>query len=131
MVAAVAGTASASVLLLDTNILIIYAREGLPSRKLEAMLNLRSGKVEALVSVVCIGEALAFAKKNGWGEKRQEKLRELLRTRVVPVDINSDEILSAYAEIDHHTERVQSRLDRWGRMISGSQPRPACSAANL
>lgn len=115
MVAAGAETASTNVLLLDTNILIIYAREGLPGRKLEAMLNLQSGKVEGLVSVVCIGEALALAKKLNWGGKRQEKLRELLHTRVVSVDINRDEILEAYAKIDHYTEHVQTPARPMGK----------------
>ena len=98
--------ARSDVLLLVSNILIIYARQGAPAEELERRLGLQAGKVEASVSVVTIGESLAFAKKQNWGEKRQHLLRELLRTRIVPVDINRPEILDAYADLDYYSQRV-------------------------
>lgn len=105
----------AELLLLDTNILIIYAREGEPSRRLLSLLRWHGGPVDELISVVSVGEALAFARKNGWGERRQAKLREMFRSRVVPVDINRQEILEAYARIDYHNEKVQSPARPMGK----------------
>jgi predicted nucleic acid-binding protein len=92
--------------LLDTNVLIIYAREGEPAKKLEGLLSLQSTSVDAVISIVSVGEALAFARKNRWGEKRQATLRDLIRVKLIPIDISRPEILDAYAELDHHCEKV-------------------------
>jgi tRNA(fMet)-specific endonuclease VapC len=105
MVAATTNPPSPQVLLFDTNILIIYAREGEPYRRLEAQLGLRNGRAQGIVSVITVGEALAFARKRNWGVKRREMLTELIRTKLAPIDINRPEILAAYAEIDHYCEK--------------------------
>jgi len=55
---------------------------------------------------VTVGEAFAFARKRGWGQPKQDALRELMRTKLIPVDINRPEILAAYAEIDHYCEKT-------------------------
>jgi tRNA(fMet)-specific endonuclease VapC len=94
------------VLLPDTSILVIYARAGEPSRRLEAQLGLQRGAVQGMVSIISVGEVLALAKQNDWGQERQKLLAELVRTRLVPVDINRPKILAAYADIDHYCERV-------------------------
>lgn len=113
MVSTAASTSD--LLLLDTNILITYARQGEPAERLERQLGLQSGRVEGVVSIVTIGEAFAFAKKNNWGEKRQQDMRELIRTRLVPIDINRPEILDAYARIDHHCEKVEKPARKIGQ----------------
>lgn len=94
------------VLLLDTNILLIYAREGEPSRLLEAQLGLQAGRIQGLVSIVTVGEIYALALKRGWSRQRQDRLVELIRAKLVPIDINRPEILKAYSEIDHFSEKV-------------------------
>lgn len=94
------------VLILDTCILLIYAREGEPSRKLEAQLGLQAGRVQGLISVVSVGEMHALALKWSWGAKRRDHLQNLIRSMLVPIDINRPEILKAYAEIDHFSEQV-------------------------
>lgn len=94
------------VLLLDTNILLIYAREGEPSQRLESQLSLQGGRVQGLISVITVGEVHALALKLNWGAKRRQRLIELIRTKLVPIDINRPEIIAAYAELDHFSERV-------------------------
>ena len=94
------------VLLLDTNILLIYARAGEPSQHLEAQLGLQDGRIQGVISVISIGEALAFAQKNNWGQTRRDELMKLVRTKLVPIDINRPEIFAAYADIDHYCEKV-------------------------
>lgn len=106
MVASATPHRQPDVLLLDTNLLIIYAREGEPSRRLEAQLGLQAGRAQGLISVVTFGEAIAFALKNNWGPKRRQTLVELIRTKLIPIDINRPEILEAYADIDHFSEKV-------------------------
>ena len=94
------------VLLLDTNIVLIYARAGKASEKLEARLGMQAGDVQGFISVVTVGEAYALMLKLDWGPQRREKLTELIQSKLVPIDINRPEILNAYAEIDHFSERV-------------------------
>jgi tRNA(fMet)-specific endonuclease VapC len=90
-------------LLLDTNVLIVYARAGVPSRRPEAQLGLQSGAAEGVIAVISVGEALAFARKRNWGQNRQDVLRELIRTRLVPIDVNRSEILEA-KDFDHRND---------------------------
>jgi predicted nucleic acid-binding protein len=106
MVTSSSTPAPSDVVLLDTNILLIYARAGEPSRQLEAQLGLQGGRVQGVISVICIGEALAFAQKNNWGQTRRKALMELIRAKLVPIDINRPEIFAAYAAIDHYCEKV-------------------------
>lgn len=94
-------------ILLDTNVLIAYVREGRLAEAIERRLRLQSGRAEGLVSVISIGESLAFARKNQWTAARQEKLRSLVRTRLAPIDINRVEILDAYADIYDFLHRVR------------------------
>ena len=49
--------------LLDTNILIISLRAGEPSQRLEAQLRLSTRTTQGLVSIVTVGEVIAFAMK--------------------------------------------------------------------
>lgn len=93
------------VLLLDTNILLYYARDGVPALRLESLLGLRAGRAQGLISVVTVGEINALALKLEWGRRRREQLAELIRLNLVPVDINRPEILDAYAEIDYFSQK--------------------------
>ena len=97
---------ASDVLLLDTNILIVYAREGEPHRRLESQLGLEDGRAQGIISVISVGEILAFAGKRGWGDKRRVAMMDLVRTQLVPVDINRTEIIAAYADIDFFSEKV-------------------------
>jgi tRNA(fMet)-specific endonuclease VapC len=115
MVTSSSTPAPSDVVLLDTNILLIYARAGEPSRQLEAQLGLQSGRVQGLISVICIGEVLAFAQKRNWGQASREAIMELLRAKLVPVDINRPEIFAAYADIDHYCEKVMKPARRIGQ----------------
>jgi tRNA(fMet)-specific endonuclease VapC len=85
--------------LLDTNIALIYLRNNQASRKLANALNFFSIDTNLLISVVSIGELKSIAKQNRWGEKRVNALLEWLDTFVV-LDINIEEIVERYAEID-------------------------------
>jgi predicted nucleic acid-binding protein len=106
MVAASANPPHQDVLLLDTNILVIYARDGEPSKRLEAELGLQAGRVQGMISIVTVGEAYALALKLNWGQERRQRLMDLIRLKLVPIDINRPEILAAYAEIDHFSEKI-------------------------
>jgi predicted nucleic acid-binding protein len=85
--------------LLDTNIVLTYARNTEVTKKLEAKLNLLSGDHRLIISVVSVGELKAFMKKNKWGNKKISQLEKLVDEFMI-ADINVEEIIERYAEID-------------------------------
>ncbi len=91
-------------LLLDTNIVIHLVRGGLLGQTIDRRFQLRARPERPLVSVVTLGEALAFARQHGWGAARIERLRELLR-ELVSVNLNSQAVLERYAEISDFLKR--------------------------
>lgn len=90
---------SGDLILLDTSVLIHIIRGTAFGKRLvkEQALDIRTEK--PLVSVVTVGELLAFARKCGWGTRKIERLEELVASIVV-ADIRPRPILEAYAEID-------------------------------
>lgn len=97
-------SAPSRLLLLDTNIVIHLVRGGLLGQTIDRRFQLRARPERPLVSVVTLGEALAFARQRGWGAARIERLRELLR-ELVPVNLNSQPVLERYAEISEFLRR--------------------------
>jgi tRNA(fMet)-specific endonuclease VapC len=85
--------------LLDTNIIILYLREGVLADFVDENFNPLNDENEAILSVVSKGELKLLAKKNDWGNKRLGKL-ELLCEELLITDINSEDIIERYAEID-------------------------------
>ena len=68
-----------------------------------------------LISVVSIGELMSLARQFGWGNNKVEYMREVLGELIV-VDINSEPVLSAYAEIDFWCKqngRAFGKNDLW------------------
>ncbi len=85
---------------LDTNIILHYLRESEISIKVDKDFNpLDSTINEAILSVVSIGELKALSKINHWGKRRLSKLENLLEELIV-TDVNYEDILERYAEID-------------------------------
>lgn len=89
--------------LLDTNIVLIYARGNNLTKKIEEELLLLSGDNQLVISVVTIGEIKSLAIKNNWGKSRVAKLSQLLNEFIV-ADINVEEITERYAEIDAYSQ---------------------------
>lgn len=88
-----------SLVLLDTNVLVHLARGKDAGQKLNADYQLQARPETPLISVVTVGECLAFAKKCHWGQKKEDVLKKLLR-RLVVVDISRPTVLERYAELD-------------------------------
>lgn len=84
---------------LDTNILLIYLRDNERSRQVESELNLLSKANNLVISVVSVGEIKSIAKKNNWGTRKIKKLNEMLQDFLI-ADINTEDIIERYAEID-------------------------------
>jgi tRNA(fMet)-specific endonuclease VapC len=91
--------------LLDTNILLELARGNPRGQAIDARFALSSSLSSSMISVVTVGEMLALSRKVGWGQSKIGALRKML-DELVWIDINRQEILEAYAEIDHVSESI-------------------------
>jgi tRNA(fMet)-specific endonuclease VapC len=85
--------------LLDTNIILIYIRNNEITQRLENQLNLFSGEHNLIISVVSIGELKSIAKQNQWGKTKWRKMQAIINDFLI-ADINTEEIIDKYAEID-------------------------------
>ena len=94
--------------LLDTNILLIYARDTEFTRKLEEELRLFEPNNNLVLSVVSLGEIKSIGKQNNWGDKKIKRLFEILNLFLI-ADINVEDIIERYAEIDAFS---QGKLDK-------------------
>src|SRR5215203_1424648 len=87
-------------LLLDTGIVLGYARSAgyaeYVDRKFDIFAN------TPLVSVVSKGEIYSLAMQRNWGSNKLKLLDDLLRKLPV-VDINEEQIIRRYAEIDSYS----------------------------
>ena len=108
--------------LLDTNMLLGFTRKADWARWAYETYDLGNESTMVFTSVICRGELLALAEKNGWGAKRRETLVEVLN-RFPTVDLNKDTILNHYAELDTWTH---------GKAVSdGSRPGPPKPAVSM
>lgn len=105
--------------LFDTNIILIYLRNIVMERKIEAAYNPFSLDSRATVSVVTIGELKAIALKNKWGKSRIGDLEDFL-LRFLVIDINTEDIINRYAEIDAFSQgRLDSRISNFSARNMG------------
>ena len=106
-------------ILLDTNLLLGFTRKAPWAIRARAEYNLGDPEVIVFTSVICQGEILALAEKNGWGSERRTYLEQVLN-EIPTLDINRRTILEAYARIDAWTH---------GRCVASPQnvppPKPA------
>ena len=95
--------------LLDTNVLLGLARRAPWARNVMDELDLEDHGVAAYTSVICHGEILALAEKNGWGPHKRIELDGILH-QLPRLDINREAILNAYALIDAWTHGKPGRF---------------------
>ena len=88
--------------LLDTNLLLGFIREAPWAIRARAEFNLGDRETMVFTSIICRGEILALAEKNGWGSKKRTRLEQVLN-EVPTLDINKQTILDAYARVDAWT----------------------------
>ena len=84
--------------LLDTNVLVLYARASKIGQRLEQEFSFSKSLFKPLVCIVTLGEIRAFAKLHNWGAEKLGILDRIIKNTVT-VDISSEEVLDAYAEL--------------------------------
>ncbi|MEM9888582.1 MAG: PIN domain-containing protein [Bacteroidota bacterium] len=89
--------------LLDTNIVLIYLRRNQLAKQLESSLQLLSASNDLAISVVSIGELKSIAQQNKWGNRKILYMIDMLNEFAI-IDINMEEIIERYAEIDTYSQ---------------------------
>ena len=91
--------------LLDTNILVHYARQSPLYQTIETAENLSAADCMPIISVVTQAEVISFGIQHNWGIKKLNAI-QLLFAKLIVIDINSTDIdlLQAYAEIDAYSK---------------------------
>lgn len=89
--------------LLDTNIVLHLVRESLLATEVTNNFSFFKYSQKLFISVVVKGELKSLALKNKWGKNRMEKLSIILEELII-VDINSEDIIQRYAEIDAYSQ---------------------------
>jgi tRNA(fMet)-specific endonuclease VapC len=97
--------------LLDTGILVHYARQSKLYQQIEAEQNLSAADCMPLISVASQAEILSFGIQHGWGTKKLQAI-QLFFTKLIVIDINSADagLLKAYADIDAFSKGKLSGL---------------------
>lgn len=93
--------------LLDTNILIIYARNSAITRKMEEDLRLLTGEHNLVISAVSVGEVKSLARRNKWGDNKIKRLESLLKKFLV-ADINAEDVFEQYAIIETFSQGLSA-----------------------
>ena len=88
--------------LLDTGMLLGFVRNAPWALRVRTEFDLGDKETMVFTSVICQGELLALAEKNGWGEGKRNHLDKVLNG-FPTLDINKQPILRAYALIDAWT----------------------------
>ncbi|MFN0036707.1 MAG: type II toxin-antitoxin system VapC family toxin [Saprospiraceae bacterium] len=89
--------------LFDTNIIYHYLKQSEVMRRIETEHTPFHSENECWVCVVSLGEIRSMALANQWGSKRLEWIEAFLRQFVV-VDLLSEEVLNAYAEVETYSQ---------------------------
>lgn len=111
---------------LDTGIILGYARGAGYAEYVEKKFELFSPPNIPVISIVSKGEIYSLAVQLNWGVSKLETLEDLLRKLPV-VDINNEQVIQRYAEIDAYslgklrsrplpsgqTARVMGKNDLW------------------
>lgn len=90
--------------LLDTNIVLALVRGGALGTHIDATYGLRATKRRPAISIVTHGEVRVLAERNGWGDSKLAALEKALDA-LVTIDINIQEVVDAYVEIDIYSQR--------------------------
>lgn len=110
--------------LLDTNILILYARGKEAFRRVEENFSITASAAASqnggsgsapLVSLVSVAEVTAIALYRDWGDARRARFQSLLNELVI-VPVDGPDLVNRYARIDvfsRRSGRTMGKNDLW------------------
>jgi tRNA(fMet)-specific endonuclease VapC len=97
--------------LLDTNIVVALVRDNDLGKYLDRIYRLTAGTDIFYVSVVLLGEIRALAQKLIWGPAKQASMESILLPFRV-IDINFEDVIQAYADIDAHSDAIGHKMGK-------------------
>jgi len=100
--------------LLDTGVLLVLVRGQAIGKHIERTYGLSRLPQRPLASVVSKAEIRSLAQRNGWGDAKRAVLENLL-ANVVIVDINTDDVINAYVEIDSFSHQLAGGARTMGK----------------
>lgn len=95
-------------IVLDTNILVAYTRANDLAKAIESEYQLLKRSERPIICVVTRAEILSLARKLNWAPPKVTKMIEILG-ELVEVDINSQDVLDHYIELDHAIENAKPK----------------------
>lgn len=85
--------------LIDTNVILMYARGNQYAQAIETLYQLTTGQHECYVATITLGELDAAAKKSGYNSRKIERINSFTaRTGILGVDTQL--VIEAYGDID-------------------------------
>lgn len=115
-------------LLLDTSVVLHVMRGRATGEALDRAFGLRARPDRPLISIISVGELLAFARQRSWGSAKVDRLKELVQELIV-VDVRNQSVMDRYAEIDTYMVRHGHAVgdnDVW-IAATASAAAPCCS----
>jgi tRNA(fMet)-specific endonuclease VapC len=102
-------------ILLDTNVLVHWCRQDSTGIHLKTHYKLEERSERPLYSSITEGELFALVKGWNWGEKRIQRLEDLM-SELVRVESGHPSITKAYAELSHLSRQMGQNMrenDLW------------------
>ena len=102
----------AGIYLLDTNVVLLATRDPSPAAALiDSQFGLSTSRFRPAICEVSIGELLAFAESNRWGDKRRERLHQELK-RCVVIPISHPGVHARWAEMSSALRSAGTPIDQ-------------------
>ncbi len=95
-------------IIFDTNILIELIRADNDKKMQRLYERVNPNQVDVYISIVSIGEAIAFAYQTGWGERKITMLKNII-DECIHIGI-TDEVIEKYIEIERYNMRKHPTL---------------------
>src|SRR5205085_1857434 len=109
---------SGALYLLDTSVLLALVRGNDLGKFILHKFSLENPAARPLISIVSHGEIWAMAERHNWQSKKRDMLEKMVES-LVTIDLNANEIVRAYVEIDKLNQAVRkgarqlSNNDMW------------------
>jgi predicted nucleic acid-binding protein len=101
---------------LDTNVLLFYVRDGETRAFIEEQYAPFDSGNESVISIVSVGEIMVLASANQWGDKKLKLVQHLI-DKLVIVELNYQEVIDNYIEVEQYNKNIHPTKKRKGSHI--------------
>lgn len=101
---------------LDTNVLLFYVRDDETRKFIEQNYAPFSAENRSVISIVSVGEIMVLASANNWGDKKLKLVQKLI-DRLIIVELNYQDIINNYIEIEQFNRNIHPSKTRKGSHI--------------